>query len=143
MLVHSRLYYELDEPLITDAEFDKRAKELAKLQAQYPEIAARVCYAKAFEGWDGSTGAFLPLNDAWAVKKANELIKIMEKQNEHTKIQQQTRETSRQSVKRKGTAGQRVNSFFKGDVNTDLFLYRVQDCNYCKSFYEYQKRVDR
>ena len=58
MLVHSRIYYVLDENLITDAQFDKWGKELVELQEKYPNIASRINYAEAFKGWDASTGHF-------------------------------------------------------------------------------------
>jgi len=39
LLEYSRLYYELDAPVITDYEFDMLLQELANLEAQYPEFA--------------------------------------------------------------------------------------------------------
>lgn len=80
MLVHSRLYYELNTNLISDTQFDNFANELAQLQQEYPEIACRVCYSQAFEDWDGSTGAFLPLNDDWVIHKTNHLLNLQRKE---------------------------------------------------------------
>ena len=59
MLVHSYIYYELDNNIISDSQWSQWATELAELQSKYPEIANQVIYAKDFEDWDGSTGAFL------------------------------------------------------------------------------------
>jgi hypothetical protein len=59
MLVHSYIYYELDNNLIHDSQWSKWATELAELQSKYPEISNQVIYAEDFEDWDGSTGAFL------------------------------------------------------------------------------------
>lgn len=59
MLVHSYIYYELNSNIVTDDTWAKWAYELVDLQAKYPEIAKQVIYAKDFETWDGSTGAFL------------------------------------------------------------------------------------
>ena len=63
MLVHSYIYYELDSNIVTDDTWAKWAYELVDLQAKYPEIAKQVIYAKDFETWDGSTGAFLNFKD--------------------------------------------------------------------------------
>ena len=63
MLVHSYIYYELNRNIISDSKWSKWAMELAELQNKYPEIASKVKYAKDFEGWDGSSGAFLTYND--------------------------------------------------------------------------------
>ena len=36
---HNRLYYELDAPEITDAEFDRLLRELGELESQFPQLA--------------------------------------------------------------------------------------------------------
>jgi hypothetical protein len=59
MLVHSYIYYELDNNIISDSQWSQWATELAELQSKYPDIANQVIYADDFEDWDGSTGAFL------------------------------------------------------------------------------------
>ena len=59
MLVHSYIYYELDNNIISDSQWSQWATELAGLQDKYPEISNQVIYAEDFEDWDGSTGAFL------------------------------------------------------------------------------------
>ena len=59
MLVHSYIYYELNENIISDSLWSKWAVELADLQSNYPAVAERVIYAEDFAGWDGSSGAFL------------------------------------------------------------------------------------
>ena len=110
MLIHSRIYYVLDNNLITDKQFDEWGRELVKLQADYPEIASRICYAEAFKDWDASTGAFLPLNDDWVVYKADYLLSIQGGSNEHKEIQQSTRKASGQESKRKTDSKQRSNN---------------------------------
>lgn len=75
LLVHSCIYYRLNDNIITDHTFDMWSVELVNLQKQYPEEAAKVCYADAFKDWDGSTGAFLPLTDPWVVNKAEQLLR--------------------------------------------------------------------
>jgi hypothetical protein len=63
MLVHSYIYYKMNDSLITDREFDMWGRELVKLQADYPDIASQVEYAEAFSDWDASTGFNLPVNE--------------------------------------------------------------------------------
>ena len=63
MLVHSYIYYELDSNIVSDTQWQNWANELAELQAKYPSIAEQVIYAEDFEGWNGSTGAFLTYKD--------------------------------------------------------------------------------
>lgn len=73
MLVHSYIYYELNDNIISDSTWSKWAVELADLQNKYPEIAKTVEWAEAFKDWDGSTGAFLPLQNEWVITKAYQL----------------------------------------------------------------------
>ncbi|AOZ63752.1 DNA ligase [Rhodococcus phage Weasels2] len=64
MVVHSYIYYKLNRNIISDAEFDARAMQLVKLQADYPEISESVPYElEAFRDFEGSTGFNLPYND--------------------------------------------------------------------------------
>lgn len=59
MLVHSYLYYEMDQNIIDDATWSKWAMELRDLQKEYPKASQKVKYAKLFADWDGSSGAHL------------------------------------------------------------------------------------
>lgn len=79
ILVHSVIYYKMNNNLISDSTWSAWATELEELQAKYPEIAAKVPYAKEFEGFDHSTGMNLPLDDPWAVNKARQLIALKNK----------------------------------------------------------------
>lgn len=75
MLVHSFIYYEMNENIISDSQWSAWAMELVDLQKQYPEIARQVPYAKDFEGWDGSSGAFLTYYDKPnIINTANRLV---------------------------------------------------------------------
>lgn len=74
MLVHSCIYYKMDQNIISDAQWSRWGTELADLQNKYPEISQQVRWAEAFEDWDGSSGAFLPLDDPWVVNKAQQLL---------------------------------------------------------------------
>lgn len=75
MLIHSCIYYELDGNIISDQDWDSWAKELLKLQTEYPEISKQVIWYEAFKDWDATSGAFLPLKDSWVIKKAQKLLK--------------------------------------------------------------------
>ena len=74
MLVHSCIYYEMDQNIISDKKWDEWARELKKLQEDYPEISRRVMWYAEFIDWDASTGAFLPLKDEWVIRKAKQLL---------------------------------------------------------------------
>lgn len=118
ILIHSKLYYDMNINLITDRQFDEWGRELVQLQKDNPEIAKRICFAEAFKDWDASTGAFLPLQDPWVIRKAQQLLNInrnMKGENykhEHKKIQQEPRIKSSEKPKRKKTSKQRGNSLF-------------------------------
>ena len=73
LLVHSCIYYHLNTNIIPDSKWDEWAKELVQLQKQYPEISEQVIWYDAFRDWDASTGAFLPLENEWVLKKARQL----------------------------------------------------------------------
>lgn len=63
MLVHSYIYYEMNENIISDSKWSSWATELAELQTTYPSIANTIVYAEDFADWDGSSGAFLTYAD--------------------------------------------------------------------------------
>lgn len=56
ILIHSYLYYELNETLVDDSKWSQWAKELVWLQNTYPELAQRVMYYSKFKDFDASTG---------------------------------------------------------------------------------------
>lgn len=56
ILVHSYIYYELDQNIISDETWSKWALQLENLQQKYPEIADTVEYAEVFKNFDHSTG---------------------------------------------------------------------------------------
>lgn len=64
MLVHSYLYYERDESIVSDAQWSKWAMELVQLQKDYPEEASQAEFADMFKNWDGNSGADLTYNNA-------------------------------------------------------------------------------
>jgi NAD-dependent DNA ligase len=77
ILVHSCLYYRLNETLVPDYVYDGWARELARLHEQYPELAAEVEYADVFQGFTGETvsGFDLPVHLPEIITIAHSLIK--------------------------------------------------------------------
>ena len=76
MLVHSCIYYVLDNNIISDSTWSKWALELRDIQHKYPEISKEVEYAEYFKEWDGSSGAFLPIHEDWVMQKAYKLLSL-------------------------------------------------------------------
>ena len=76
ILVHSIIYYEFNDNIISDYTWSKWAEELVELQNKYPGTAKSCVFAKEFEDFDGSTGFNLPLDNPWGVNKACQLLKL-------------------------------------------------------------------
>ena len=74
LLVHSCIYYELNQNLISDKKWDEWARELRDLQNKYPDISSRVILYEDFKDWDASTGAFLPIKQPWVIQRAKWLL---------------------------------------------------------------------
>jgi hypothetical protein len=72
MLVHSYLYYEMDENVIDDHKWQQWADELVELQKQKSKIDF---YDEAFHDWTGASGAFLPF-DKWVKERAKKLLQF-------------------------------------------------------------------
>ena len=81
MVVHSAIYYVLNDNIITDDEWATRAKELVRLQNEYPDVASQVFYAEEFKDFDGSTGFNLPKDDK-VLAKAQYLLNISRKRGD-------------------------------------------------------------
>lgn len=56
-LVHSFLFYELDESIVPDSDFDRWARELIELQRKHPDIAARLPFHDLLKRLDTSISA--------------------------------------------------------------------------------------
>lgn len=63
MLVHSYIYYELNQNIVSDHQWSEWAKELQELQQKYPKESAEVEEYDQFKDWDGSSGAFLKFGE--------------------------------------------------------------------------------
>ena len=82
MLVHSRIYYILDENIVSDDTWQKWANELRDLQEQYPKYCKIGFFDREFATWNGDSGAFLPLHDPYVVSKTQQVIDQWYKENE-------------------------------------------------------------
>lgn len=60
----------MDTNVVSDKKWDEWAREPVDLQKKYPDISKRVMWHEAFADWDASSGAFLPLDNPWVIKKA-------------------------------------------------------------------------
>jgi hypothetical protein len=74
MLIHSYLYYVLDENVVDDGKWQQWADELVELQKQRKDIGF---YDEVFADWSGATGTHLPF-DKWVVDRAKWLLHYKE-----------------------------------------------------------------
>lgn len=79
LLVHSIIYYRLDENLISDEKWAEWALELEQLTKEYPHIAQNAFLVEGFKDFDHSTGYNLPLETPWAIEKAMDLVEYHKK----------------------------------------------------------------
>ena len=56
ILVNSFAYYELDENLLSDFQYDANARQLAELKRQYPDEFKRSRYYEYFHDYGGDDG---------------------------------------------------------------------------------------
>lgn len=57
IIVHSVIYYELNDNAISDQVYDAKAKELVELKNRHPELWKETEYYKQFgDDYNGSTG---------------------------------------------------------------------------------------
>ena len=103
MLVHSYIYYELNENIISDATWSRWAKELEKLQKKYPKTSKKVPYHEQFKNWDGSSGAFLDFDDK-IIGTANYLLDMRDQKKKPAKPVKKVvkKKTQKKPVKSKG-----------------------------------------
>jgi len=75
MLIHSCIYYELNDNIVSDHKWQEWADELEKLQKENPQYLNIGFYDKHFQDWDGATGNHLPHRDSWVYNKALYLLR--------------------------------------------------------------------
>lgn len=71
ILVHSYLYYEINNNIVSDTKYDSNCKELVKLFKSNVGYRRASRYGYAFEGYDASTGF-----DLFTKLKQHDKIKI-------------------------------------------------------------------
>lgn len=85
LLVHSIIYYRLDENIIPDDKWAEWALELENLVREHPEEGQNSFLAKEFKDFDHSTGYNLPLETPWAVDIAMNLVLYNQKLRQWSK----------------------------------------------------------
>ncbi|MDQ0976657.1 hypothetical protein QFZ31_006709 [Neobacillus niacini] len=76
ILVHSFLYYQLNESIISDHTFDQWSKELAKWIKENPDQFKMTVYYDGFKEFDGSSGYDLPYSIPDIQNTGYKLLKI-------------------------------------------------------------------
>lgn len=57
IILHSYIYYELDGNIISDRQYDLKAKELVRYKNEYPELWKKSMYYEQFgDDYNGATG---------------------------------------------------------------------------------------
>lgn len=74
MLIHSCIYYELDDNIISDHKWQRWADELEVLQRENPDCCKLDFYDWNFKDWTGATGNHLPHRDPWVNAQARWLL---------------------------------------------------------------------
>ena len=77
MLVHSCIYYELNDNVITDHKWQEWADELQQLQEQNPDCCSIDFFDHEFKDWTGATGNHLPHRHPWVFAKAHYIINLV------------------------------------------------------------------
>ena len=75
IMIHSYLYYVLNESVIDDILYDKMCMDLVEHQKSLKVIGL---YDDLFKDWDGSTGYHL-CYDGYIIDKANYILHLVEK----------------------------------------------------------------
>lgn len=79
LLIHSCIYYEYNESLVSDEQWKNWAIELEQLQAQFPHESQRATWFESFKDFNHSTGYNLPTKDPWVMGTAIWLLRIADK----------------------------------------------------------------
>lgn len=74
MLIHSCIYYEMDDNIISDHKWQEWADELADLQNYWPELCEQNFFDDQFKDWTGATGNHLPHRHPWVYNKAMQIL---------------------------------------------------------------------
>ena len=76
LLIHSYIYYGRGTSLISDRQWDRWARELERLNAEYPVLAGTGDFAGAFHKFTSASGYYLSYQSGWVVRAAEHLLMI-------------------------------------------------------------------
>lgn len=76
MLVHSCIYYELNDSIVSDHLWQAWADELQQLQQENPELIDINFFDQEFRDWTGATGNHLPHRNPWVLQKSQYLLSL-------------------------------------------------------------------
>lgn len=74
MLVHSCIYYELNDNIVSDHKWQQWADELEQLQRENPDCLQLGFFDNEFADWTGATGNHLPHRNPWVMRKAQHIL---------------------------------------------------------------------
>ena len=98
LLIHSCIYYHLNQNIISDKQWDEWARELRDLQNQYPNISKQITLYEYFKDWDASTGAFLPITNDWVIMLSKKVLKFNSKVTDVTVNKRKEKETKKRRL---------------------------------------------
>jgi len=76
MLIHSAIYYDLNDNVVSDHQWQTWADELQKLQEENPNDCKIDFFDWEFKDWDGSTGNHLPHRHPWVRARAEYILHL-------------------------------------------------------------------
>ena len=84
IIIHSIIYYELNDNVISDKDYDSISKLLLKLKEEDPDTYKKSQYYYVFKDFDGSTGFYIydTLNNndkKYLIKIANHVLYLNKK----------------------------------------------------------------
>jgi NAD-dependent DNA ligase len=79
MLIHSCIYYELDDSIVSDHRWQNWADELEKMQSDNPDCCNIGFFDSEFANWTGATGNHLPHRHPWVLSKSRYIIDLHRK----------------------------------------------------------------
>ena len=82
MLIHSCLYYELNESIVSDHKWQDWADELELLQTNNPDCVKIGFFDNEFRDWTGATGNHLPHRHPWVLRKSQYILKVHNAKNQ-------------------------------------------------------------
>lgn len=86
MLVHSCIYYEMNDNIVSDDLWQAWADELEDLQKNHPEHTKIGFFDEVFLDWDGSTGSHLPHRHPWVYQKASYILELHTGGSDHGRV---------------------------------------------------------